>query len=79
MVLKELKIIMNSEDYERFAELYETKVEIYTNEWFELEELKDEILEKYGLDDLYGFKSGDDDDDDDDCHDDDDCYYDDEY
>lgn len=78
MVLKELKIIMNPEDYERFAELYETKVEIYTNEWFELEELKDEILEKYGLDDLYGFKSGDDDDDDD-CHDDDDCYYDDEY
>lgn len=78
MVLKELKIIMNPEDYERFAELYETKVEIYTNEWFELEELKDEILEKYGLDDLYGFKSGDDDDDDDDCHDDD-CYYDDEY
>lgn len=79
MVLKELKMIMNPEDYERFAELYETKVEIYTNEWFELEELKDEILEQYGLDDLYGFKSGDDDDDDDDCHGDDDCYYDDEY
>jgi len=76
MDLKELEMIMNSDDFDRFIELYETKVEIYTPEWFEIEELKDEILEQYGLDDLYGFRANDDDDD---CHDDDDCYYDDEY
>jgi hypothetical protein len=75
MVLKELKMMLNPEDFDRFVELYETKVEIYTNEWFEIEELKDEILEQYGLDDLYGFKANDDDDDD--SHEDE--YYDDEY
>lgn len=66
MDLKELEMIMSSKDFDRFLELYETEAEIYTPEWFEIEEIKDEILEQYGLEDLYGLKANDDDDDDDD-------------
>lgn len=63
MDLKELEMIMSSKDFERFVELYEMKEEIYTPEWLEIEEMKDNILEQYGLDDLYGLKiNGDDDD-----------------
>ncbi|MGB6129804.1 MAG: hypothetical protein WBG30_13750 [Psychrilyobacter sp.] len=62
---------MSSKDFDRFLELYEMEEEIYTPEWFEIEEMKDEILEQYGLDDLYGFKINDDNDDDDEYYDDD--------
>ena len=68
MDLKELEMIMNSKDFERFVELYEMKEEIYTPEWLEIEEMKDSVLEQYGLDDLYGLKINDEDDDD--CEDD---------
>jgi len=71
MDLKELEMIMSSKDFDRFLELYEMEEEIYTPEWFEIEEMKDEILEQYGLDDLYGFKINDDNDDDDEYYDDD--------
>jgi|AYRG01.1.fsa_nt_gi hypothetical protein len=75
MDLKELKTIMSTEDFDRFIELYEEETEIYTPEWFEIEEMKDEILEQYGLDDLYGFKGSENIDDcyDDDLYDDDIC------
>ena len=71
MDLKELEMIMSPEDFEKFLELYEIEEEIYTPEWFEIEEMKDDLLEQYGLDDLYGLKINDDNDDDD--------YYDDNY
>lgn len=71
MDLKELEMIMSPEDFEKFLELYEMEEEIYTPEWFEIEEMKDDLLEQYGLDDLYGLKINDDNDDDD--------YYDDNY
>jgi len=70
MDLKELEMIMTSEDFDRFLELYEMEEEIYTPEWFEIEDKKDEILEQYGLDDIYGFKVTDDNDDYDDYDDD---------
>jgi hypothetical protein len=65
MDLKELEMIMSSKNFERFVELYEMKEEIYTPEWLEIEEMKDNILEQYGLDDLYGLKINDEDDEDD--------------
>lgn len=71
MDLKELEMIMSPEDFEKFLELYEMEEEVYTPEWFEIEEMKDDLLEQYGLDDLYGLKINDDNDDDD--------YYDDNY
>jgi hypothetical protein len=64
MDLKELEMIMSSKNFERFVELYEMKEEIYTPEWLEIEEMKDNILEQYGLDDLYGLKINDEDDED---------------
>lgn len=70
MDLKELQMIMSSKDFESFVELYEMKEEIYTPKWFEIEEMKDKILEQYGLDDLYGLKVNEDEDDD---------YYEDDY
>lgn len=73
MDLKELEMIMSSKDFDRFLELYEMVEEIYTPEWFEIEEMKDKILEQYGLDDLYGFKINEDNEDDDEYYDDD--YY----
>ena len=71
MDLKELEMIMSSKDFDRFLELYEIEEEIYTPEWFEIEEMKDDILEQYGLEDLYGLKVNEDNDDDD--------YYEDDY
>ncbi len=62
MDLKELQMIMSSKDFESFVELYEMKEEIYTPKWFEIEEMKDKILEQYGLDDLYGLKVNEDED-----------------
>lgn len=75
MDLKELKVIMNSKDFDRFIELYEEEAEIYTPEWFEIEEMKDEILEQYGLEDLYGYKGNEDSNDylEDDSYEDDYC------
>lgn len=66
MDLKELQMIMVSKDFKNFLELYEMKEEIYTPKWFEIEEMKDKILEQYGLDDLYGLKVNEDDEDDED-------------
>ncbi|WP_028856010.1 hypothetical protein [Psychrilyobacter atlanticus] len=69
MDLKELQMIMESKDFKKFVELYEIKKEIYTCEWLEIEEMKDELLEQYGLVSLYGLKINDEDDDD--CYEDD--------
>ena len=71
MDLKELQMIMSSKDFESFVELYEMKEEIYTPKWFEIEEMKDKILEQYGLDDLYGLKVNEDEDEDEDYYEDD--------
>ena len=71
MDLKELQMIMSSKDFESFVELYEIKEEIYTPKWLEIEEMKDKILEQYGLDDLYGLKVNEDEDEDDDYYEDD--------
>ena len=70
MDLKELQLIMESKDFKKFVELYEIKKEIYTSEWLEIEEMKDELLEQYGLVSLYGLKINDEDDDED-CYEDD--------
>lgn len=63
MDLKELELIMSSKDYKNFLDLYKIEVEIYTLEWFEIEEMKYDILKQYGLEDIYGYKASDDDDD----------------
>ncbi|MCS5420960.1 MULTISPECIES: hypothetical protein [Psychrilyobacter] len=50
MDLDELEEIMTPEDFNKYLELFEREEEIYTPEWFEIEEMKEEILEKYDLD-----------------------------
>ncbi|MCS5420890.1 MULTISPECIES: hypothetical protein [Psychrilyobacter] len=50
MDLDELKEIMTPEDFYRFLELFEREEDMYTPEWFEAEEMKEEILEKYDID-----------------------------
>ncbi|MCS5420630.1 MULTISPECIES: hypothetical protein [Psychrilyobacter] len=50
MNLEELEEVMTKRDYENYMELCEEDHEKFTQEWFETEDLKQEILEKYGLD-----------------------------
>ena len=63
MDFKELEMIMSLKDFKSFVKFYEIKEEIYTPEWFKIEEIKDEILERYGLDELYGLKVNEEEDD----------------
>jgi len=50
MDLHELEEIMSLKDFNKYVELFKREEEIYTTEWFELEEMKEELLEKYDLD-----------------------------
>ncbi len=52
MDLDELEEIMTPKDFEDYMDLCNVSEEIYTPQWFITEEMKQEILDKYGLDDL---------------------------
>ena len=63
--IEDFEEIMTTRDFEDYMELCGEDHEKYTREWFKTEDLKQEILEKYGLDnpeDPYEIELRDDDD-----------------
>lgn len=63
MDLDELEEIMTPKDFEDYMDLCDANDEIYTPQWFITEDMKQEIIEKYGLDDPndpYGMESDED-------------------
>ncbi|MCS5423062.1 MULTISPECIES: hypothetical protein [Psychrilyobacter] len=50
MRLEELEEIMSPEDFKEFEALYFAKEDVYSPQWYILQEMMEKILAKYGVD-----------------------------
>ncbi len=59
MYLKELENLMSPKDFSEYQRLYSTKEDVYSPQWYKVQNMMQEILAKYGLDipdDPYGLE-----------------------
>lgn len=67
MHLKELENLMSPKDFSEYQRLYSMKEEVYSPQWYKIQNMMQEILGRYSLDtpdDPYGLEKEDDNDDD---------------
>ena len=65
MHLEELEKLMSPKDYNEYERLYFMKEDVYSPEWYKIQDMIQEILAKYNLDtpdDPYGLEKESDDD-----------------
>jgi len=62
MNLKELEKLMSPKDFNEYERLYSMKEDVYSPQWYKIQNMMQEILTNYGLDtpdDPYGLEKED--------------------